>query len=384
MNIITYYLKNENDNSNLYYREISLFSDKVLKKLKNTVDLIIYDFMNFIKENAIEECRTCEEYMIEFLTMTILLYVYGKRAGTLKTAPQKLLSYLSHTRNKNSFIKPEVDKLKGILSTIFLTENEKTNGIVKEMSFKDFVNLLGWMEASGDFKFSLERLVNWYKFLKNKSQKYVSQVTYKANVTAKWFKIESAQSLGKYTSLVDNFLSQSHPKYRFREDIIFCGRKEIEYHLNMVGAEILNRAFRKDFIKTKSKMVLLPSCMRFQSEDNCKARKSSNGYVCIGCTENCKVNKLSKMGSMHNFKVYMIPHESEAFLKGKAEKGEIGVVGIACVLNLLEGGWKAKSLNFIPQCVVLDYCGCKNHWHKEGMQTDINIEHLKRILQIYF
>ncbi len=382
MNVITYCLKNENINSDLYYKEISLVSIKVVEKLKNSVLSIIDDFEGFIKKRDIEECRSNKEYMLEFLTIGVLLMVYMNRARKLKLAPQKMLSYLSVVRNNIKPLKPVLSKLKGILSTTFLSENSEESTISEQVYFGDFVNLIKWMEASGDFKFCLDRLINWYKFLKSKPEKYRNEFVNKANSTAKWFKTEGSRGLGKYTSQVNNFLDQSYPKYKFREDMIFCGRKEIEYHLNMVGAEMLNKAFKEDFIKTKYKMVLVPSCMRFHNDIKCKAKKTDKGYLCVSCTESCRVNKLSQMGSKYNFKVYMIFHESEAFSNEKIKRGEIGVVGVACVLNLLEGGWRAKSLNFVPQCVILDYCGCKNHWHKEGIQTDINIKQLKRILQI--
>lgn len=136
----------------------------------------------------------------------------------------------------------------------------------------------------------------------------------------------------------------------------------------MVGAEILNRAFREDFIKTKVKIVLLPACMRFHTSKICKAIHTKNGYLCTNCTSMCNVSRISKMGRQSIFQVYIIPYESDAFSKVSPLKDKVGIVGVACVLNLLEGGWKAKSLNFIPQCVVLDYCGCRNHWHHKEFQ----------------
>lgn len=126
MDTITYSLSNNEDNSDLYYKEISLFSDIVLNKLRSVANLIIYDFIKFIKENNIEECRTREEYMIEFL------------------------SYLSRLRRENSFVKYGLDKSRGVLSTIFLSGDKQTN-ILEELSLKDLSNLLGWMEASLQF-----------------------------------------------------------------------------------------------------------------------------------------------------------------------------------------------------------------------------------------
>lgn len=53
-----------------------------------------------------------------------------------------------------------------------------------------------------------------------------------------------------------------------------------------------------------------------------------------------------------------------------------------CVRNLILDGWKAIDIGFIPQCVLFDYCGCRNHWHKYGMVTDINLFKLKDTLEI--
>jgi hypothetical protein len=32
--------------------------------------------------------------------------------------------------------------------------------------------------------------------------------------------------------------------------------------------------------------------------------------------------------------------------------------------------------------VLLDYCGCKRHWHNEGIPTDINMDKLKQLLEV--
>jgi hypothetical protein len=52
------------------------------------------------------------------------------------------------------------------------------------------------------------------------------------------------------------------------------------------------------------------------------------------------------------------------------------------VSNLVSGGWKAKGLGLPPQCVLLDHCGCRKHWHAQGIATDINMGQLREILSI--
>ena len=63
----------------------------------------------------------------------------------------------------------------------------------------------------------------------------------------------------------------------------------------------------------------------------------------------------------------------------KSENKNTGYIEVACVLNLLEGGYAMKNLELPAQCVFLDYCGCINHWHPLGTPTNLNRKHLKNI-----
>ena len=42
---------------------------------------------------------------------------------------------------------------------------------------------------------------------------------------------------------------------------------------------------------------------------------------------------------------------------------------------------KLKRYGVCAQCVLLDYSGCKKHWHCDGVSTSLNIRELKRILR---
>ena len=79
--------------------------------------------------------------------------------------------------------------------------------------------------------------------------------------------------------------------------------------------------------------------------------------------------------------MYVIPHETNLLNAKREDNEKIGIIGIACVLNLISGGWKALRLGFIPQCVILEECGCSNHWLKESKMTAINEERLSYIVK---
>ncbi len=112
------------------------------------------------------------------------------------------------------------------------------------------------------------------------------------------------------------------------------------------------------------------------------AIKSENGYLCRNCCNKCKISELSKIGKKTNFEVYIFFHRSD-FKDLKLNLYEDkGVIGVACVLNLIEGGLKLRELKANPQCLLLNYCGCSRHWSKYGLITKFNINKLFNMLEI--
>jgi len=155
----------------------------------------------------------------------------------------------------------------------------------------------------------------------------------------------------------------------------------------MVGAEILNRAYRQAFLSARRKAVLLPPCMRQQPEEKCQARSTALGAQCAHCTPGCRVHQVTLLGDKYGFAVFMLPDDLAVFSSKEggppsAGVGDLGVVGVSCVLTNAPGGWKTHALGVPAQGVLLDYCGCHYHWHKEGFPTDLNIRQLLRVMGI--
>ncbi|GIM27652.1 hypothetical protein CPJCM30710_03180 [Clostridium polyendosporum] len=379
--IITYSLRSDSTTSNEYYRNIASFTDEVLLVIDDNIGNLVEDYKAYIINSCSEEVRTKEEYKIEALMLGILWRTYISHSVILKEVPRRVLNILVNQREKNVFFKPVVDSLKGYFETVFLLKEYNTNKEV-DKTIENICKLSNWLSASGDFKYEVKRLTLWQEYLNTKTKEEVSEIISKIIELAQWFKKRSEEKIGDYTKNVEEFLKHTYPKHKWKEDIIYCGRKRVEYHFNMVGAEIMNSVYRDEFLKTKEKRLLLPACMRFKSEKKCNAIKTTEGYLCTSCTSVCKIKELTDLGRKYDFKVYTIPHESTLFINTTIKEQKIGIVGVACVLNLISGGWKAIDIGFIPQCVLLDYCGCKNHWHNHGMITDINMLKLKDTFKI--
>ena len=169
------------------------------------------------------------------------------------------------------------------------------------------------MDATGEYRQEAWRIRGWRDFLATCSQQKISDYLSNAIEFASWFEGSSEVALGRYTAGVKHFLNDAGKSHRWKEDMIFCGRQQVEYHLNMVGAEIMTRANRDAFLRTSQKEILVPACMRSRPEGQCKARKTEDGDRCAGCTPGCRVHQLARMGNEYGFGILVISHESSAF-----------------------------------------------------------------------
>jgi hypothetical protein len=385
MYVITYSLRENESDSDNYYKNVAAFTDEVLSEADDLLRPFIDSYHAYLCNKAIEKQFTYEESTLEMLMLGVLWRVYSGDARELDAIPQQLLSALTEKRRKNMALKPGIDFLRGILSTIFLSPDLYDNLMSIKADMNNFEQLLLWLEATGEFGQEVKRLGRWKNYLAALTEKEAIDTIASAITFALWFEKRSEECIGIYTENVDRYLNEMRPKKYWHEDVIFCGRRRVEYHLNMVGAEILNRVFRDSFLKTSKKLLLLPTCMRLLPGSKCKAQFSEKGIKCFRCSKECHVCQLTKLGEKLNFDVIMVAHES-SISADKSKKplfdADTGVIGVACVLNLISGGWMLKEMGIPAQCILLDYCGCKSHWHSEGIPTDINVNKLKQLLEI--
>lgn len=72
------------------------------------------------------------------------------------------------------------------------------------------------------------------------------------------------------------------------------------------------------------------------------------------------------------------------WLKPLNNRKNTGLIGTACVPNLLSGGFALKRMNIPSQCIYLDYSGCSRHWCKNDRPTTIVLSKLKRLVDAEF
>ncbi|WP_036737164.1 DUF116 domain-containing protein [Paenibacillus zanthoxyli] len=373
---LTYSLFGDSGDTDKYYADAAAFTDEVMERMQEE-EQTIEDFGRYVAENNLKPFDSAV-YALEFLMIGVLWRVYGRRAAAGSVCMGKLLSSLYSMRNRSAGAKIAVDRLKGIAGTTVLARSRRLAGSINLSLFR---RLIGWLRASGEFGPVSKRLAVWLEFLNSKLPSESENMLLRAERLGFWFERRSRERLGCYTPGVDAYIVNNRQRLKWKENRIFCSRERVEYHLNMVGAEIMNRAFRSGFSATKDKRVFLPVCMRHKSSEACKAVKEGEGYLCRSCSKVCQVNLITAMAKKYGCKVVIIPHASTAFGHRRIREGEVGIVGIACVLNLISGGYKAKEMGYEPQCVLLHYSGCIQHWHPKGIRTTIDLNRLEEILK---
>jgi hypothetical protein len=385
MDVITYSLRDGQARSDQYYRDVVAFTDNVLAEAKERVQLLVEAFQFYLEKTGCEIPRTFSEYAFELLTLGVLWRVYAGDALGLAQAPQRALTSLVHMRQRGGCLKPSADFLRGVLGSLFLSPDGRRLTEIPAPTLAHLDRLLDWLAVSDVFAQELKRLRAWRDFLADQPLEEATENLATAISFAAWFEVRSESVLGRYTPHVKQFLAETHPGYRWREDAIFCGRRRVEYHLNMVGTEILNRAFRESFLSATRKVVILPPCMRARPDGECQASPTPFGDLCARCTPGCRVRQLTELGRERGFEILIMPHELSVFSSGAVEPvtgNAVGIVGVSCVLTNPSGGWETKDLGIPAQGVLLDYCGCSWHWHKQGIPTDINDGQLLRVLGI--
>ena len=378
MKPVTYNLRENNTDSSEFYKELRYFTYEVMYNPMFDCSHEVSSFIEFSSSQGIK-AESFEETCMEYITIGVLVNEHAGKATKSNKVIIQLAKKLYQIRKKNTNLKPYADSLRGYINTLFLSHENKKYNI---FTYEDLNVLIDWLEATGEYREESVKLRNWSAYLQGLSVEEGARFLKKACYIGNIFKKEAQIHLGAYTKNVESFREKELSNKKYKEDYLFCGRSEVEYHLNMVCAYVMNQNLKNDFNKTSQKILLLPTCMSSPADGKCKSFSVGNKRYCSGCTDNCKINIYRKQCKSKGVLVNLIPHSSSfsKFLKEWENQKDVGLIGVACVLNLMTGGYEMKKLNIPSQCIFLDYCGCKKHWSKEGIATDININLLDKML----
>jgi hypothetical protein len=368
--------------SDRYYADTAAFCDLLLDEIEVRAHVLLDHYSRHAQEYLRESPRSRGEYSLDLLVLGLALRHYRAASESTPGWAVELTREFLWLRGRSAAFKPIADFGRAILNSVFLAAGINAKPATSPPSLAQLPRLIEWLSASGEFTQEAMRLNNWRSCLSTLPPDECSSWLAECTEIFDWFEREAKIALGAYTAGVAQFLATESRRHRCREDQILCSRKAVEYHLSMVGAEIMNRGLQRQFQNTSRRIVLVPTCMRGEDTAKCGARVSGIDLVCTGCNPDCNVNRIThrmrSMGAM----VYLVPHSTgfSQWLARWEGKTDVGVTAVACLSHVLSGGYEMRTRRIASQCVILDYPGCHKHWSREGIPTDLNEERLVQIV----
>lgn len=379
---LIYDLRIHNGGSAGYYADVAAFSGRLLAEIDLRAGAALDGYIHHVQTILREAPRSHGEYAIELFTLGQALRRYGGAAERTPAWVVKVARFLFWLRRRSALLKPLADLLRAAITRLFLEPRIARIARGQLYSPDGLPRLIQWLEATGEFEQEAIRLNNWRSFFETLPHAEAERWIETAVGLFDWFKREADKALGVYTQGVPTFLSVEYARRGCREDQIFCGKEPVEYHLCMVAAEIMNRGLRDDFTLTSHKVVLMPACMRGEYASLCQARTSGVDIQCAACSPDCAVNRMTRRMRTLGAKVYLVPHASgfSRWLDRWQRESNTGVVAVACLLNILPGGYEMRARRIPSQCVPLDFPGCRKHWRSKAIATSFNEEQLVQIV----
>jgi hypothetical protein len=369
----------DKSSSDEFYATAGRVADEAVVAVETKARVLLDGYQRHIRFLA-ESPRSRGEYAIELLTLGMALHCYEGAAERTAGWIVRLARRLTRARSRSTSAKALLDWIRaGIAKHAFASAlgsgARKSGSAVERMT-----RLVRWLEATGEFNQESKRLRNWNSFLAQFKPETATQWLQVAEELFEEFEWDAAETLGCYTLNVRFFVrrEQSHPLWR--EDLLFRSKTAAEYHLSMVAAEVMNRGLREDFERTQERVLLVPTCMRGKRYLECRARMDGVDITCTGCDPECTVNRITKRMRAQGIAVYMVPHASGfSRVLSRWENTSYGVAAVACMLNILPGGYEMRERQIASQCVPLDFPGCRKHWDEKGFPTAVNEERLVQI-----
>jgi hypothetical protein len=387
-----YSLQSNGHSSDQYYRDIAAFADHWLACSRETVAESVNDFRAFRQSEGLAG-RSFEACAFELLALGVLLREHGRQAANLPRWSAWLLAKMVTLQGKWPGAERVIKIGRGLITGALhdTVEQQVTSAWTGHVSPDDWLTpepgavavLLRWLRAHGEMA-QAERFTTWLDYLTTIGPEQAQAVIRQSLALADVFAVESESVLGRYTVGVEPYRAEMACRTRFRYDAELLTRSRLEYHLGLLGTEILNRVYRDRFEATEQKLVIVPPCLRTPPDGlACQAEQTPLGARCRGCHPACRVHQLTCLGQQQGFLVYCIPDdelEKVCVASGQAGGSSIGVVGLSCALTNWSAGWEAERLGLAAQGHLLDYPGCGQHWHPHGIPTDTNLKQLTSTL----
>ncbi len=156
---------------------------------------------------------------------------------------------------------------------------------------------------------------------------------------------------------------------------------KLEYLLELVSFKIYDELNREAFNRAQGTLIIMPDCLSIH-DTPCQKVEKWYGSICKQCLVGCQSAQIVNLAASYRAKAVFSKRKLERQLKYYRKKmgGDIGVVGIACVLMLANGMRTAAELDIPARGVLLNFSGC-DHWNDQPNASEVTLSSLADILE---
>jgi hypothetical protein len=186
------------------------------------------------------------------------------------------------------------------------------------------------------------------------------------------------KALSKYTFKVSEHLADLSITKKIRDGRL--STSEFQYHLYMIEFELNNRINKEIFFRCEFKYAFLPHCLHDLSKV-CKSESDGTDYLCKHCSKFCFINDVSRLLEQQNIKPYIwMESNLKDFIKSHKRKDQsVGILGIACIPELINGMRKCSKANVPVIGIPLDANRCAR-WFGEFYDNSVNLKILQKLI----
>jgi hypothetical protein len=186
------------------------------------------------------------------------------------------------------------------------------------------------------------------------------------------------RELAEYTPGLQQHLKEV-PFHKYISDKELLNSRE-QYYLNMIEFGLVNRIHKKRFLESNFRIALLPYCLK-ETQTDCKGSPDEIDFACRGCLKTCYINKVSQVLRDHGVNPYIWSRGSlkSMFRKLVRKHGSIGVLGIACVVELIRGMRFCMKAKLPVMGIPLNANRC-SRWMDGFFNTSVDLAALEEIL----
>jgi len=178
---------------------------------------------------------------------------------------------------------------------------------------------------------------------------------------------------------IDGFVAKARAD-RGRDDSDLRQTPKEKYLLEMVSFKIYDELNREAFNKCRNTLIVMPDCLSLHNPD-CEKVEKKYGYFCKRCVPTCRAYEIGDLAAKYGVKILFSKRKLTEQLKHFSKKmGDLGVIGIACVMMLASGMRTAAEVGVAARGVLLNFTGCE-HWNDEPFASDFAMSSLKAILE---